>query len=99
MPEGSRILVAAHAGEPFAVSAPQHGTSGYQWLVEQLPPGVRLLGERTAEPEGDAPPGTPAERQFRFTAERAGHFTIMLASKRAWEAEPAERLTVAVTVT
>lgn len=90
--------VQAKAGEAFDIKVEQLGTAGYQWLVEPLPPGVTLAEQRTTPPPPGAPPGSSGEQVFTFRADGPGEFEIVLASKRAWEAQPATRQTFRVKV-
>ncbi|WP_347302715.1 protease inhibitor I42 family protein [Croceibacterium sp. TMG7-5b_MA50] len=95
--EQAAMDVEVRAGEAFNVDLPQLGVAGYQWLVAELPAGVTLVDDSTAGPGAGAAPGTPAQRRFRFMVEAPGRYRVVLAAKRAWEAQPARRQVVEVT--
>lgn len=90
--------IKAAQGQPFEVAVEQHGGSGYLWQVETVPPAIRALDDATAPPAQGDPPGTPQRRAFRFVADQAGDFEVVLALKRPWEGEPIERRTIRVRV-
>lgn len=81
----------ASRGRPFEVTVEQYGAAGYVWEVESAPPAVRQLDSATSPGEANESPGAPRSRTFRFVADEDGEHEIVLAAKRPWEAEPAER--------
>jgi predicted secreted protein len=83
--------VEATRGRPLDLNVEQFGTSGYVWRVESASPGIRQIDSADSLPQAGAAPGTAQSRTFRFVAEQEGDFEVVLAAKRAWEAEPAER--------
>jgi predicted secreted protein len=92
------VEVEARCGRPFELALDQYGGAGYTWQVEALPSGLRRLESPLSPPDGAASPGSPKRRTFRFVADRQGRFEIVMAAKRSWETEPAERRTFQINV-
>jgi predicted secreted protein len=90
--------IEARRGLPFELDVEQYGAAGYIWQVESAPSAVREIDSTASSPGAGAAPGTPTTRTFRFVADQEGGYEIVLAAKRPWEGEPAERRTFRIVV-
>lgn len=90
-----------HVGldKEFTVSLKSIATAGYRWKVESLPDGIEPIGAENENPAGEAKPGDPTTRVFRFRARKAGEYKLTFELARSWEKKPIQTQSVTVKVT
>ncbi|GIJ47283.1 hypothetical protein Val02_41690 [Virgisporangium aliadipatigenens] len=64
-PADNGRVVRVVPGERVEAALPQQGGTGYRWILDPLPPGVVLVGERT-DPGGRDAAGATGRRTFTF---------------------------------
>jgi predicted secreted protein len=77
-------------GELFEIVLAETRTTGFKWAIEKSgKPVCALVSESSEAPGG--PPGQAGTHFWQFRAAQIGSTTIVLHSRRAWEAraEPA----------
>jgi inhibitor of cysteine peptidase len=82
-------------GDTFEVRLPENASTGFQWSVTALPPGVELV-EDALDLDVGARPGGEAEHRFAFRVSGAGSGQLGLELRRSWEtrSEPEARFAV-----
>ena len=98
-------LISVRVAEEFELSLPAKGAMGYEWEVEEVTPGLVLLGciSKEEENKNKKPPekiGGEHPLRFRFRADQPGTFDVHLIHKRPWEQNvpPERKLTLRITV-
>lgn len=97
----SLVFTEADAGRPvrvpvgrqFGISLGDNASIGYVWRVAQVPAILRDDGF-LYDGDGDAAPGAPTSKTFRFTAMRSGRGTLLMAL--AYRDEPSRVLSFEV---
>jgi predicted secreted protein len=64
-PADNGRVVRVTPGQRVEAALPQHGGTGYRWVLDPLPPGVVLVGEHT-DPGGSGAAGAVGRRTFTF---------------------------------
>ena len=82
-------VVRVAPGARLLVSLPANGTTGYAWVVERSPWGLRLLSDDYAaapSPDGDGPvpAGGEGRQTLVFQAAAAGAGDLRLAYRQPW---------------
>lgn len=90
-------LVEATSGDRIVVQIPENATTGYRWVVSELPDEVELEGDEFLPPE-TARPGAGGERRVTLLARRPGEARVQLTLEQPWEGEAADRFELLVTV-
>jgi predicted secreted protein len=96
----SREAVDAASGERIVVRLPENATTGYRWVVDDLPAGVGLEADELVPP-GSGRPGAAAERRVTLVAREPGTGCVVLRLVQPWADEPgeaADRFELLVTV-
>jgi predicted secreted protein len=81
--------VSVHVGDRVVLRLPERATSGYTWMLGDLPDGVQLIDDRYESPAGALPGGT-STRTLVFVATAAGRHRLRLVNRRPWEGEANE---------
>ena len=89
--------VEADADDRIVVRIPENATTGYRWVVDELPDSVELL-EDEFMPPGSVHPGAEGERRVVLRAKAPGSGTVALRLERPWEHEAVDRFEALVTV-
>lgn len=88
-------IARAKPGETFTVTLDAASGGGYEWLVEDIPPGVRFLGRRV-HPSAEI--GANTQDEFSFQAEQPGNYRIAFRHARPWESTSERRVVIPVDV-
>ncbi|WHZ28182.1 MAG: hypothetical protein OJF51_002980 [Nitrospira sp.] len=91
----SKTIVVAVGGE-FSERLTSTPSTGYLWVVHELPKSIQLLGSTYENPASGIRPGDPGTQVFRFRVLKAGEHIITFALKRQWERDAVESHTLTV---
>ena len=94
----SNDVIAVGVDEEFTISLQSIATAGYLWKIESLPQGVEPLGTESQNSAGEAKPGDPIIRVFRFRALKPGEYKLTFALARPWEKKAIETKSVTLKV-
>jgi inhibitor of cysteine peptidase len=89
--------VQAARGDRIVVLLPENPTTGYGWVLRDVPEQLELASNEYVPPQSTAP-GAGGERRVELVASRPGQARIELALERPWEDEAAERFELLVKV-
>jgi predicted secreted protein len=88
--------ICVRVGEEAKVQLGDQGVGGYVWSINQLPPGLKMVGGPEQLPGKDV--GSGSSLMMRFVAEMPGKYILILERLRPWgNYEPAERREVTIT--
>jgi predicted secreted protein len=93
----NREQVEASAGDRLVVRLPENATTGYQWVVDELPEPLQLATNEFLPPSS-AQPGAGGERRVELLVRGSGQGRVVLRLQRAWEREAVDRFEALVTV-
>ena len=90
--------VRAAVGDGLVLQLSERPTTGYRWQFEDMPDGLKVLGDDFAL-AGSAP-GAGGQRSLRLNAAEAGRYVLAASLRRGGEAgsEPKARFAVTVEV-
>ncbi len=94
--EGSEIR--ARPGS-IEVELPESPTTGYRWVVGEVPAGVEVEGHDFRPQTGEMVAGGAGTRAFRLAVSSPGTYELEFRLGRAWEAEPLRRRIVTLVIT
>ncbi|EHH3086458.1 protease inhibitor I42 family protein [Salmonella enterica] len=84
----------------FEISLPSNPTTGYNWIVRQLPEQVALTGMDYAQsPDCGGKMGCSGTTTLHFKAVKAGAGKLIVQYARPWEALTNESNTITIKVT
>jgi inhibitor of cysteine peptidase len=89
--------VEASEGDRIVLRIPENATTGYRWVVSELPESLELVADEFAPPS-TAEPGAGGERRVELLARGSGQGQVVLTLERPWEHEAADRFEALVTV-
>jgi inhibitor of cysteine peptidase len=89
--------VHASRGDRIVIRVPENPTTGYSWMLAELPEPLQLGSNEYVPPQSSAP-GAGGERRVELMASRSGQGRVELSLERPWEDEAAERFEVLVRV-
>jgi predicted secreted protein len=95
--EASGEAVDASSGDRIVVRIPENATTGYRWVVGELPGCVELAGDELVPPQRTQP-GAGGERVVTLVATHPGSARIVLELAQPWEGKAADRFELLVTV-
>jgi inhibitor of cysteine peptidase len=87
----------ARSGDRIVVRIPESPTTGYRWIVGDLPGCVELAGDELVPPRSSRP-GAGGERLVTLVATHPGSARIVLELAQPWEGKAADRFELLVTV-
>lgn len=89
--------VRASRGDRIVIRVPENPTTGYSWVLADIPEPLRLGSNDYLPPQSTAP-GAGGERRVELVASRPGQARVELSLERPWEDEAVERFEVLVRV-
>jgi predicted secreted protein len=89
--------VEASSGDRVVVRIPENATTGYRWVVDDVPGTLELEADELIPPETGRP-GAGGERCLTFAARGGGRARIELRLVRPWDGDAADRFELLVTV-
>lgn len=95
--QASGEQVEAAEGDRIVLRIPENATTGYRWVVSELPEPLELAADEFVPP-GTAQPGAGGERRVELVARGPGQGRVVLTLERPWEHEAADRFEALVTV-
>jgi inhibitor of cysteine peptidase len=89
--------VEASAGDRIVIQIPENATTGYRWVVGELPDALQLT-ENEFLPPTSQQPGAGGQRRVTLVAKRPVQARVQLRLEQPWEGEAVERFEALVTV-
>ena len=89
--------VDASSGDRIVVQIPENATTGYRWVVGELPDELELEADELVPPD-TARPGAGGERRLTLVATQPGQARVRLTLEQPWEGEAADQFELLVTV-
>jgi inhibitor of cysteine peptidase len=89
--------VEASSGDRIVIEIPENATTGYRWVVGEVPDALRLAEDEFVPP-GSQQPGAGGQRRVTLVAEQPGEGTIALRLEQPWVGEAADLFEAHVTV-
>ncbi len=85
------------AGSTLTIRLEENPTTGYRWIIDELPAGIRKRDDRFIPGENIGAAGT---REFVFSPDRPGLHRLSLKKIRPWEkaAPPLETFEITLAV-
>jgi inhibitor of cysteine peptidase len=90
--------VEASPGDRIVIEIPENATTGYRWVVDELPDSLQLAEDEFIPPASDRP-GAGGERRVTLVARQPGQAKVQLRLEQPWEGKAADRFEALVTVT
>ena len=94
-PEDDGRTVGMRPGDRLVITLPETASSGYRWMVDQLPSGAQLLEERYESATG-GPIGSPSRHVFVLQAAAPGPLRLRHARSTQDGADVVDRFEVAL---
>ena len=92
---GERVEVST--GDRIVIQIPENATTGYRWVVGDVPETLELAQDEFLPP-GSERPGAGGQRRVTLMAKRPGEGTVELRLEQPWEGKAADRFEALVTV-
>jgi inhibitor of cysteine peptidase len=89
--------VAAATGDRIVIQIPENATTGYRWVVAELPAAVTVASDELLPPTSTRP-GAGGERRIALDVRGAGEGQVVLSLERPWEGEAADRFVLSIAV-
>ena len=89
--------VEAAPGDRIVIQIPENATTGYRWVVGDLPDALELAEDEFLPP-GSQRLGAGGERRVTLVARRPGQARVRLRLEQPWEGEAVDWFEALVTV-
>jgi len=89
--------VKASTGDRIVIQIPENATTGYRWVVADLPTTLALASDELLPPTSTRP-GAGGERRIALDVRGAGEGEVVLSLVRPWEGEAADRFVLSIAV-
>lgn len=89
--------VAASTGDRIVIQIPENATTGYRWVVSDLPSTMTVESDELVPPMSTRP-GAGGERRIAFDVHGVGEGEVVLSLQRPWEGEAADRFVLSIAV-
>ena len=87
----------AAIGDRIVIRIPENATTGYRWVVAELPQTLEVTSDELL-PAASQRPGAGGERRVALTVQGVGVAHVVLSLERPWENEAADRFELSITV-
>jgi inhibitor of cysteine peptidase len=89
--------VVASTGDRIVIQVPENATTGYRWVVSDLPNTLTVESDELVPPTSTRP-GAGGERRIALNVRGAGEGQLVLSLERPWEGEAADRFVLSIAV-